>query len=108
MSDNLKNLPTKNEQHVHWSDDEEDVMTEFFGGDSASASTPPKSDDKSWWTTLKQVGLASFVVAVLTNPYYNIDDLLKAITYFDENPLVTFAVKILIFIIVFLLVDRYT
>ena len=104
MSDNLTNLPTK---HVHFSDDEEDVMTEFFGG-SSEASTPPRSDDKSWWTTLKQVGLAAFVVGILTNPYYNIDDLLKAITYFDENPLVAFAVKMLIFIIVFLLVDRYT
>jgi len=104
MSDNLTKLPTK---HVHFSDDEEDVMTEFFGGDSAPT-TPPKSDDKSWLTTLKNVTLYSFVVAILTNPYYNIDDLLRSITYFDENPLVAFAVKILIFVIVFLLVDRYT
>lgn len=106
MSDNLTNLPTK---HVHFSDDEEDVMTEFFGGgDGTLASTPPKSDDKSWWTTIKNVTLSAFVVAVLTNPYYNINDLLTSITYFDENPLVSFAVKIVIFIIVFLLVDRYT
>ena len=104
MSDNLTNFPTK---HVHFSDDEEDVMTEFFGG-SSEASTPPRSDDKSWWTTIKNVTLSAFVVAVLTNPYYNINDLLTSITYFDENPLVSFAVKIVIFIFVFLLVDRYT
>lgn len=105
MSDNLTKLPAK---HVHFSDDEEDVMTEFFGGGAEASPTPPRSDDKSWWTTLKTVTLYSFVVAILTNPYYNINDLLKSITYFDENPLVAFGVYMLIFIIVFLLMDRYT
>lgn len=102
MTDNLNKLSTKK---VHFEDDEEDVMNEYFGGNEQSSQ---RSDHKSWWTTIKQVGITAFVLAILTNPYYNIDDLLKAITYFDENPLVAFGVKMLIIIIILLLADRYT
>lgn len=106
MTDNLMKLPTKK---VHFDDEEEDTMTEYFGGNSEDGeSSGGHSDDKSWWRTIKQVGVTAFILAIVTNPYYNIDDLLKAITYFDENPLMAFAVKITIIILILIFADRYT
>jgi hypothetical protein len=93
--DHLSSLPTKD--HDDMSSHEKNTMQRFFGGGTES-STPSKSKP----STLKLIGYATVLFVLLANPY--IDGILCHVPYCEDNEMVLFLFKTLLFALLFFMI----
>lgn len=92
-SEKLSDLPTKDSQPAPH---ESDIMNRFFSVDTK------KGDSKMNW---KLIGYTVILYLLLGNPW--IDIFMGRIPHCKEYPIILFAIKVMIFIVLLVVVSKY-
>lgn len=98
--DRLADLPSN--ESAQLSSQESETMQKYFGG---APEDKPKDKKASWTDTMKLALYTSFLFILLANPW--VDSLMCVIPYCSENPIISLAVKTMLFMILFVVLNRY-